>query len=113
MALDGLDAAGDRAHEAFVAAVLECAEDLKRESQQRVPVDQWDLHNSAKVSSDVGPAEVQAAVSYDTLYAARQHEEHDWQHDAGRTSDYLGGPLRTNSQRYQQHIANKVRDALG
>lgn len=112
MALDGLDDAGARIRAALAAAVVECAKDLKTLSQQRVPVDQFDLHNSAKVSTDFDGDHLQAAVSYDTPYALVQHEDPTLQHDAGRTADYLGAPLRENAGRYQRHIADQVRDAL-
>ena len=34
-----------------------------------------------------------AAVSYDTPYAIRQHEDLSYKHDAGRKAKYLEDPL--------------------
>lgn len=113
MSLDGLDDVNRRLLEAFERGIVEAADELKRLSQNEVPVDQFDLMRSAKVSTDTTGSVVEAAVSYDTPYAARQHEERDWKHQDGRKAGYLGDPLRANSQRLQAHIANTVRGELG
>lgn len=94
-------------------AVREAGEDLARESGARVPYDQGDLDRSRKVTTGTDAGAAVAHVSYDTVYAARQHEEHTWRHDPGRTSDYLGGPMRTGASRRAQHIAKAIADELG
>lgn len=98
--------------EGAAEAVEETAEDLSRESGAEVPYDQGDLDRSRKVSTGKEGGAAVAHVSYDTVYAARQHEEHDWRHDPGRKSDYLGGPHRSGASRRQQHIAKKFIDKL-
>jgi hypothetical protein len=52
-----------------------------------------------------------AYVSYDTPYAARQHEELDWRHDEGQAK-YLEGPLTENEAKYQQAIASRLGEGL-
>ncbi|MDQ0377961.1 minor capsid protein [Amycolatopsis thermophila] len=103
-----LDAFDDAIRAGLVRGVQEVTEDLKRESQNLVPYDQGDLSRSAKTSMDTSGPTVQGAVSYDTAYAVRQHEETTWRHQDGRTAKYLATPLRANSGRYQEHIAQAI-----
>jgi hypothetical protein len=110
---DALDDLEGKVHAALFTGVGEATDDLKRTSQDLVPFDQADLSNSAEAHVTEGTGGVEGTVTYDTPYAARQHEEHTWQHDPGRTSNYLGGPLRTGATRYEKHIADAVRDVLG
>jgi hypothetical protein len=53
-----------------------------------------------------------SAVSYDTPYAVRQHEELSYRHDPGRTAKYLEGPLREEKDTILAIIAAQVRRAL-
>ncbi len=73
----------DGAMDGLVAA----AEFLLTESNVVVPIDEGTLERSGAVSHDRVAGEV--AVSYDTPYAARQHEELTWQHAPGRKAKYL------------------------
>jgi ketosteroid isomerase-like protein len=54
-------------------------------SNQRVPLDEGTLERSGKVDVDG----LDGAVSYDTVYARRQHEELTWRHLPGRRAKYL------------------------
>jgi hypothetical protein len=67
------------------------AEHLLGESQRIVPIEEATLERSGVASVD--EAKGQAAVSYDTVYAVRQHEELTWRHDAGRQAKYLEQPF--------------------
>jgi hypothetical protein len=53
-----------------------------------------------------------AAVSYDTVYAVRQHEELTWRHAPGRTAKYLEGPLAEELDTVREIIAAELRRAL-
>ena len=112
MSLDGLDEAEAAILAAFARGGHEAMDDLKSTSQDEVPYDQGDLSRSAKVSQDIGGQGWEGAVSYDTPYAAAQHENRDWKHQDGRKAGYLGDPMRANAGRYQEHIAAAVRAAL-
>lgn len=103
-----LRAADAAVSEGAERAVKEACEALLSDSRDVVPYDQGDLSRSGKVTV----AGVEGVVSYDTPYAARQHEEREWRHDGNGQADYLGGPLRANSQRYLDHIGRTVGDAL-
>lgn len=49
--------------------------------------------------------EVEAEVSFNTVYAARQHEELTWQHPKGGNAKYLERPLGELAPRLEAMIA--------
>ncbi|WP_101605667.1 minor capsid protein [Amycolatopsis sp. BJA-103] len=112
MSLDGLDAVEVKVMAAFAQGGREAMEDLKSLSQDEVPYDQGDLSRSAKVSSEERSEGWVGGVSYDTPYAAAQHENRGWTHQDGRKAGYLGDPMRANAERYQAHIAAAVKEAM-
>ncbi len=67
------------------------AEHLLEVARQRVPIEEGTLERSGVVSVDEDA--ITAAISFDTPYAVRQHEELTYQHDSGRTAKYLERPL--------------------
>lgn len=70
-------------------------EHLLGTSRKLVPHEEGTLENSGRVSQD--PASHTVAVSYDTEYAVRQHEEMDYAHDDGRQAKYLEQPMHTEA----------------
>jgi hypothetical protein len=86
------------------------AEHLLQVSRARVPIEEGTLERSGVVSVD--ESSVTAAVSYDTPYAIRQHEEMGYRHDAGRTAKYLERPLHEENGTITEIIAAQVRRAL-
>jgi hypothetical protein len=97
---------------ATVQGVGETCDDLLSVSRDEVPYDQGDLSNSGLAAVEATPAGAHGAVGYDTPYAARQHEDPTLRHQDGRKARFLGDPLRENANRYLDHIAETVRDAL-
>jgi hypothetical protein len=75
-----------------------------------VPIEEATLERSGVVSVD--ESSMTSAVSYDTPYAVRQHEELSYRHDPGRTAKYLEGPLREEKDTILAIIAAQVRRAL-
>lgn len=59
------------------------------ESQKLVPLEEGTLRRSGKVVVHG----MEGAVSYDTVYAKRQHEEVTWRHLPGRSAKYLEIPF--------------------
>jgi hypothetical protein len=84
------------------------AEHLLGVSRQRVPIEETTLERSGVATQDG----LRAAVSYDTVYAVRQHEELTWRHDPGRTAKYLEGPLDEESDVMLEIVAARIRRAL-
>jgi hypothetical protein len=85
-------------------------EHLLQVSRERVPIEEATLERSGVVSVD--ESSMTSAVSYDTPYAVRQHEELSYRHDPGRTAKYLERPLREEKDTILAIIAAQVRRAL-
>ena len=52
------------------------------------------------------------AISYDTPYAVRQHEDTRLRHDPGRRAKWLERTLQEERQRVQKWIADEIGKAL-
>lgn len=87
------------------------AEHVLEESRRVVPIEESTLEKSGVASSD--PGALKAAVSYDTVYACRQHEELTWAHDAGRQAKYLEAPLNAAGSKVLEIIAREIKGELG
>ncbi|MFF7295311.1 hypothetical protein [Streptomyces sp. NPDC008265] len=86
------------------------AEHILTESRKRVPIEEATLERSGTATVD--EADLTAAVSYDTPYAVRQHEELTYRHDAGRTAKYLEGPMAEQAGQAAEIIAAQLRRSL-
>nr|WP_276582500.1 hypothetical protein [Cellulomonas sp. RIT-PI-Y] len=86
------------------------AEHVLAESRQVVPIDEATLSRSGATSVD--ETDAVAAVSYDTPYAVRQHEDLTLRHARGRTGKYLERPLTGTRRAQQQIIAAEVHQEL-
>lgn len=64
-------------------------EHILAESKKIVPLEEGTLERSGRVSVDG----LNGTVSYDTVYAVRQHEELTWRHLPGRSAKYLEIPV--------------------
>lgn len=95
--------------EAAELGVSLAAEHLLGASRLQVPLEEGTLERSGVASRDG----LTAAVSYDTAYAVRQHEELTWRHDAGRKAKYLEDPMNDEADVMGEIIAAQIRRALG
>jgi hypothetical protein len=86
------------------------AEHLLQVSRARVPIEEATLERSGVVTVDEG--DLTAAVSYDTPYAVRQHEDLTYRHDSGRSAKYLERPLHEENGVITEIIAAQVRRAV-
>lgn len=86
------------------------AEHLLQKSRELVPHEEGTLERSGTVTVD--EANLRAAVSYDTPYAVRQHEELDWKHDEGRQAKYLEDPMNSEQATMRELIAAELRREL-
>jgi hypothetical protein len=84
-----------QARQAAARGLLLGMEHVLAESRQVVPLDESTLERSGTASVDEGT--LTGAVSYDTVYAARQHEELTWRHLPGRTAKYLEIPFNAEA----------------
>lgn len=86
------------------------AEHVLGESRLVVPIEEATLSRSGATSVDA--SELTAAVSYDTPYAARQHEDLTLRHDPGRTAKYLEKPLTETRGDQAQIIGAAIKGRL-
>ncbi|WP_425829296.1 minor capsid protein [Streptomyces fractus] len=86
------------------------AEHVLGVSRAQVPIREGTLERSGTASVD--EVDLTAAVSYDTPYAVRQHEETTYRHDAGRKAKYLEDPLNEQAGTVAELIAAEVRRSL-
>ncbi|AYD86203.1 hypothetical protein SEA_DAROLANDSTONE_11 [Streptomyces phage Darolandstone] len=86
------------------------AEHVLTESRKVVPIEEATLERSGVATVD--ETRLTAAVSYDTVYAVRQHEELNYRHDPGRTAKYLERPLTEQADAVAEIIAAQLRRSL-
>lgn len=91
--------------------LLLAAEYLLQVSRMEVPIDEATLERSGVASIDRD--DLRAAVSYDTPYAVRQHEELDYRHAAGRKAKYLEDPFNDERDTMLALIAAPLREEIG
>jgi hypothetical protein len=99
-----------RLREAAGDGLTAAAEHLLGASRARAPIEEGTLERSGAAAVD--REALRAVVSYDTPYAARQHEELDWQHDPGRTAKYLEEPAHEEAEAMKALVAAPIRRAL-
>lgn len=104
------DAADARVHAAAGRGLLKGAEHVLGESRAEVPLEEATLERSGVASVD--PATLTAAVSYDTPYAVRQHENLSYRHDAGRKAKYLEDPMNREAGTVGEIVQAEIRRAL-
>lgn len=78
-------------HEQFRQGLGDALEHLLGVANELVPLDESPLMHSGVTSME--DDELRGAVSYDTPYAVRQHEELTWRHAPGRQAKYLEAPF--------------------
>lgn len=86
-------------------------EHLLQVSRTQVPIEEGTLERSGTASVD--PASLKGAVSYDTPYAVKQHEDLGLRHDDGRKGKYLEDPMNSEAETMRALIAAEIRRALG
>lgn len=90
--------------------LFHATEHLLQVSRAHVPIEEGTLERSGVASVD--DAELVGAVSYDTPYAVKQHEDLTLQHDAGRTAKYLERAFDSERQEVAELIAREVQREL-
>ncbi|MFE0189293.1 minor capsid protein [Streptomyces sp. NPDC058989] len=85
-------------------------EHVLAKSRELVPIEEGTLERSGVATVD--ESSLTAAVSYDTPYAVRQHEELNYRHDTGRSAKYLERALTEQAATVTALIAAAVRRSL-
>lgn len=90
-------------------SILDVANEVLRLSQFEVPHDTGRLQNSGHIE----PQYMQKAiVGYNTVYAARLHENPQYRFKKGRKGKYLEDPIKNNLSVFRTYVADKVREAI-
>ena len=74
-------------------------------SNQRVPLDEGPLERSGRVDVDG----LNGIITYDTVYAVRQHEELTWKHLPGRQAKYLESAMNDSRETQLRLMAVPLR----
>lgn len=88
------------------------AEYILGESRRIVPHDEGTLERSGKAGVVDGRQGARGAITYDTPYAVRQHEETSYRHKKGRRAKYLEGPLNAGQGKVLGILAAELRGEL-
>ncbi|MFJ9816161.1 hypothetical protein ACIRU3_13010 [Streptomyces sp. NPDC101151] len=99
-----------RTREGALRGLLLAAEHLLAASRAEVPIDEGTLERSGATSVD--DANLVAAVSYDTPYARRVHEDLTARHSPGRKAKFLEDPAHREAAAMGEIIAAQVRRSL-
>lgn len=130
--LSGLDRAERIVDQRGAQAIRENALDLLGESIEDAPVEEGTLrgsgavhfegrriatsadfgHESGTPAENVDTGEMTASVTFNTVYAAAQHEGVDFVHPKGGKAKYLEDNLEANRDQYTRHIADAMKDGL-
>lgn len=88
-------------------ALLEVAEDALSESNDRAPYEEGHLIRSGEVTAF--PEQLKVAITYDTDYAVKQHEDPTLHHPRQGEHHWLENTVEQNSDRYFEHVAESIR----
>lgn len=89
----------------------DAAEFLLEEANRTIPHETGEMQRSGAVSSDA--ERMQAAVSYNTPYAPRQHEDTRLRHDPGRRAKWLQLTCVEQTDRVADHLRRAISKAVG
>lgn len=87
-------------------AVNNVATEILRLSQFEVPHDTGRLQNSGHIEQE---GNTSAIVGYNTVYAARLHENPQFRFQKGRKGKYLEDPIKNNMRVLKQFIVDSVK----
>ena len=105
-----MQAARGRALGAIERALTDAAEHLLEQANRTVPIEEGTLKRSGVVSVD--RERLEAAVSYDTPYAVRQHEDTRLRHNDGRRAKWLERTFAERGDAVAAYIVDQLRRAL-
>ena len=92
-------------------ALVEASEFLLQEANETAPIEESTLIRSGTVSVD--RKALRTAISYDTPYAVRQHEDTRLRHDPGRRAKWLERTINEQRSRVGKFIAARIAKKVG
>jgi hypothetical protein len=106
-----LSDASDAIKAGAVKGLTLAVEGLLTEANKHVPHDEGTLERSGEASVD--EAELKGAVSYNTPYAVRQHEDMDLTHPGKGEPKWLETTITQNATKVGETIATAIKQELG
>lgn len=107
--MDRRSLVGLAVRKAAAQGLTDGAEHLLEESNRIAPIEEGTLIRSGVASVD--EQQLRAAVSYDTPYAVRQHEDTRLRHDEGRRAKWLEATFKERGVEVGKRIATAIRTA--
>ncbi len=90
--------------------MIMATEHLLGVARKITPIEEGTLERSGRAT--VNSDGTRGAVSFDTVYAVRQHQELGWRHDPGRQAQYLAQPMMTEQDTMFLLIAAQLRRGM-
>ena len=109
---DNIAAVAAIVRSALMRGLVMAGEHILNVSNSQVPHEDGDLERSGVVTQS-DPGDKTVAISYDTPYAVRQHEDLSLRHDAGRNAKFLSNACRSEAKTAGRIVANAVRSVVG
>jgi hypothetical protein len=78
------------------------------EAQRRAPVKEGTLRGSGRAELVVEGDGATTLISFNTPYAARQHEETEWEHPKGGEAKYLENAIKAFAPRWPGFLASRL-----
>lgn len=97
---------------ATLEGIREAAYAVEAAAVQKAPFRDGDLRNSALTTVGTMGDKPAAAVSFNVIYAARQHEETGWNHPNGGEAKYLENAANELKPQLLNLVANHIRSKL-
>jgi hypothetical protein len=94
-----------RGRRAAEEGLQKALEHLLNKANEIVPLDEGPLMHSGRIVR----TGLNGFVTYDSVYARRQHEELTWKHAPGRKAKYLEGPMNSEREVMLRHMAVPLR----
>lgn len=114
--IDRANLADRQVRRAAAEGLFDAVDHLGEEANRTVPIEEEILGGSMVPSvnhpSGGGSGRLRGAVSYDTPYARRQHEDLTLRHDEGRRAKWLEQTFRERGQASLEYVAAQIRQVL-
>lgn len=100
-----LDAIKRKQLDAAIDAAEIWADHVLGRAQRLAPIAEGTLRGSGERVTHRTDSGAEIVITFSTVYAARQHEELDWQHPRGGQAKYLEEPFKSEMPRLEPLVA--------
>lgn len=93
-------------------ATYRAAASIQTLAVSRTPIEQGDLRGSTTLRMVDEASAARTEISYNMIYAARQHEETGWNHPRGGQAKYLESAMQDGQDEAKAIIRNHLKGIL-